>query len=515
MKKNLLILVATVIVSFIILVPTFAPLALPEDARLPEWWPSKKIKLGLDLRGGSYLVLGVQTKEAVKSQLTSIASAVKADMAKERIGIIRAKALTDRTIQVTLLNDKGIEKLDDYFRKEFPQLQKAESSTDESRVLVTYKISEERAKEIERNAVDQAIETIRNRVDQYGVAEPTIQRSGEKRIVVQLPDVTNVESVKKSIGSVAKLEFRLLSDPAKPEVESVSLKSRSGEIMRVDDDVLLTGDAIKNATVEMSPRTNEVEVSMHFNSVGAQIFDRIAAENYGRNLAIVLDNVVQSAPRINSTHFGGSAQITGGFSTEEAHRLAVVLRSGALPAPLTFEEQRTVGASLGADSINKGIYASLIGSVLVIIFMISYYRKSGVVAIVCLTINMAWLLAMLAVFGSTLTLPGIAGLALTIGMAVDSNIIIYERIREELRNGVSNKASVDAGFLKAHWTILDANITTILSGLILYGFGTGPIKGFAVTLSIGIITTVAAALFATRVCFSAFKLEDSKGKLSI
>ncbi|MFN8388877.1 MAG: protein translocase subunit SecD [Bdellovibrionota bacterium] len=515
LRNEIILLVLSFIVSLLILAPTFAPQILPSDSALPSWWPSKKIKLGLDLRGGSYLVLGVQTHEAVKSQLNSMAGSIKADLSKQRIGIVKARANTERSLQIIMLGDKGVDQLDTYVHAHFPELGKSDSSTEAGRVTVTYKISEAKAQEIERNSVDQAIETIRNRVDQYGVAEPTIQRSGENRIIVQLPDVTDIESVKKTIGSVAKLEFRLAADPAKPESSTVPLKMRDGETLQVEEDVMMTGDTINGAGVEMDPRTNEIEVNLKFNSVGAEIFDRVTGDSVGRRMAIVLDGVGQSAPRINERISGGSARITGGFSTEEAHRLAIVLRSGALPAPLSFEEQRTVGASLGADSIRKGLMASLIGSACVVVFMILYYRKAGVLAVGCLALNMVWLLALLALCGSTLTLPGIAGLALTVGIAVDSNIIIYERIREELRAGMTPRAAIDAGFHRAHWTILDANITTLLSGIILYGFGTGPIKGFAVTLSLGIVTTVAAALIASKAGFAVFQLRDSKGDLSI
>jgi len=514
-RNQLFILIGTIVLSLIWLAPTFAPLVLSSNTALPKWWPAQKIRLGLDLRGGTYLVLGVKTEEAVKSQLNSMASAVKADLAKERIGVVKARASGERSLQITLLGEQGVDQLDAYVHKHFPDLTKGETTKDGERVQVSYAISEPKAIEIERNAVDQAIETVRNRVDQYGVAEPTIQRSGEKHIIVQLPDITDIEAVKKTIGSVAKLEFRLVADAANPQGESTPVKLRDGGTVQVEEEVAMTGDSIQTANVNVNPRTNEVEVMLQLNSVGAEIFDRITGDNVGRRLAIILDGVGQSAPRINDRISGGSAQITGSFTTEEAHRLAIVLRSGALPAPLTFEEQRTVGASLGSDSIHRGLYGSFIGAAGVVLFMIVYYRKSGALAVGCLALNMVWLLALLAMFGSTLTLPGIAGLALTVGMAVDSNIIIYERIREEIRAGATAKAAVDAGFDRAHWTILDANITTLLSGLVLYGFGTGPIKGFAVTLSIGIVTTVFAALFASRLGFRLFPMRKADGQLSI
>ena len=283
----------------------------------------------------------------------------------------------------------------------------------------------------------------------------------------------------------------------------------------VEDEILMTGDVIQNANVDINPQTNEISVSLRFKPNGAKLFDRITSENIGRQLAIVLDGVVQSSPVIRDRISGGFANISGQFSTEEAHQLAIVLRSGALPAPLTFEEERTVGASLGADSISKGIYAMLIGAAAVMFFVIFYYKKAGVLAVTCLALNVLFLLTLLALLGATLTLPGLAGLALTVGMAVDANVIVYERMKEELRAGASARAASEAGFDRAHWTILDSNITTFITGLILYGFGTGPIKGFAVTLCLGIITTVFCALFVSKLGFEVLKLRKSDGALSI
>lgn len=507
---HLYVLIGSAIVALLLIAPTFSP------ESFPRWWPSQKIRLGLDLRGGSYLVLSVQTEEAVKSQLLSIGQTIKSELSKDRIGITRVRTSGDRSLEVTLLSDRGVQRLDSYVRQSFPELLKGDQTTDGGRVTLTYSFPEPRAREIERLAVDQAIETVRNRVDAFGLAEPTIQRTGEKGILVQLPDVTNIESVKTTIGSVAKLEFRLVDAGAKGmNAETRQLRSKEGGNVTVEDEILMTGDTISNARIEFDPHTAQVQVLVEFNSVGAQLFDRITTENVGRQLAIVLDGVVQSAPRIEERIGGGHAQIHGNFTTEEAHRLAIVLRSGALPAPLQFEEQRTVGASLGADSIRKGLLATAVGCALVIVFMSFYYRRAGQIAVVCLLLNLLWLVALLATFGATLTLPGIAGLALTIGMAVDANVLIFERIREELKRGVNAAAAITAGFDRAHWTIMDANLTTLLSGVILYCFGTGPIKGFAVTLSLGILTTLAAALYASRELINIVPLKDSQGRLSI
>lgn len=514
-KKRVYFILGLVLLSLILIAPTFI------KSGLPEIWPDTPIKLGLDLKGGSYLVLGVKTEEAVKSQLASIAGSIKSELKSKKVGIIRAKQKGERMIAIQLLKlsgDRGKEnlaKLDKFMREDFPELTKVDTEKGESRITINYQMAEATAAEIKKNAVIQAIETIRNRVDQFGVAEPTIQRIGVAQIMVQLPDITDIDAVKATIGSVAKLNFQLVADVNRNVDETVELKTRDGGRIRLEDEVLMTGDAIHKANVEINPQTNEIEVTLRLNSFGKNTFDRITGDNVGKQLAIVLDGVVQSSPVIRDRISGGIAQITGGFTRDEAHLLAVVLRSGALPAPLTFEEERIVGATLGADSITKGVHSMLFGSILVIIFTVFYYRKAGMLAVGCLILNVLFLLALLSLLGATLTLPGIAGLILTVGMAVDANVIIFERIREELRIGATPKAAIEAGFLKAHWTIMDANITTLLTGLILYGMGTGPIKGFAVTLSLGVLTSMFSALFVARVGFSVLGLRTAQGKLSI
>ncbi len=511
-KQKVFFIAALVVLCCAILAPTF----LKEDT-LPKSWPFAPINLGLDLKGGSYLVLGVKTEEAVVSQLRSIGSSIKAELKSDGVKGLRVRPIGTNRLEFSLLGDRHLKKLQDLVAKDFNELQPVDSQLGQRRVTLLYEIGQKKIAEIERSAVEQAIETIRNRVDQYGVSEPVIQRVGEKRIMVQLPNVTNMDYVKRTIGSVAKLEFRLVPRPdAISDGNTIEIRNRDGGgNLIVEDEVLMTGDVINTANVEVNPQTNELSVSLRFKSVGKKMFDRITSENVGRQLAIILDGVAQSAPVIRDRISGGVAQITGGFSSQDAHHLAIVLRSGALPAPLTWEEERTVGASLGADSIGKGIYSMVIGSIIVIIFMIIYYKKAGVLAVTCLALNVIFLLGLLALLKATLTLPGIAGLVLTIGMAVDANVIIFERIREELRVGAAARGAVEGGFSKAHWTILDANITTLLTGIILYGFGTGPIKGFAVTLCLGIITSVFSALVVTKIGFEVLKLRNSKGELSI
>jgi len=506
----------TVLGLFLLAIGALLPGFLP--GKMPNWWPSDKINLGLDLKGGSYLMLDVQTKEAVKSQLNSIAVQAKRDLRREKAGVVRVKQTGDLGLAVTLVRDGGIPKVHKYFQDNYPSLARAEDSKSGRRTTINYTMPEDRARIIEGDSVDNAIETIRNRIDQTGVREPTIQKSGSKRIIVQLPDVTNIDAIKATIGSVAKLDFMLLPDVrsggASP-VGTVTRKVRNGGEIQLEDEVLMSGDVIKTANVDINPDTNETQVTLRLNSVGARLFDSITADNTGRNMAIVLDGVVQSSPVIRERISGGTASISGGFTPDEARQLAIVLRSGALPAPLEFLEERTVGASLGEDSIRKGIMSMLAGVGLVIVFIIIYYRKAGVLAVASLLINLTFLLGLLALLQATLTLPGIAGLILTVGMAVDANVIIFERIREELRAGATPAGAVEGGFSKAHWTIMDANITTFLTGLVLYWLGTGPIKGFAVTLCLGIFTSVFSALVVSYAFFKAFKVRDSAGELSI
>jgi len=509
-RNKVMMVSALILVCLGIVAPTF----FKDD--LPKWWPASPIKLGLDLRGGVYLVMGVETKEAIKSRLTSVGSVVRSDLRSKGVAVAKARVSGERQLSFELLTDKGLPQLEDHMLQEYASLQRVSEDRTGGKVTVVYEMTEREASEVEASAVDQAIEVIRNRVDQYGVSEPIIQRNGEKQIIVQLPDVKDVSAVKRTIGSVAKLEFRLVSDPTKSAAQpSVTRKSRRGGEVRLEDEILMTGDVVDRAHVDINPQTNEAEVSLQLNPVGATMFDRITSQNVGKQLAIILDDISQSEPRINERIGGGRAQITGSFTPEEAHFLAVVLRAGALPAPLKFLEERTVGASLGADSIRGGVYASLIGCIAVFIFGPLYYRRAGLFAVICLGLNILFLLALLVIMKATLTLPGIAGLALTVGMALDANIITFERIREELRAGAGNLAAIEAGFHRAHWAVMDSNLTTLLSGIILYALGTGPIKGFAVTLSLGIVTTLFSALFVCRLMIDSIGLNNRAGKLSI
>ena len=478
--------------------------------------PAKTMNLGLDLQGGIHLVLGVDVDKALEAQVERAGETVRAELEKKGIGVRRVerRGVTELVIQLAssqswdaALTTAG-DVLGGFDRKEADQAA--------GRIVMALKLRE--AATIRDLAVRQGLETIRNRVDQFGVAEPSIQQQGENRILVQLPGVQDPARAKALIGKTALLEFKLVDERTDPETALRSGAPEGTEILyqrRVDKETkqerkvpflvqkkaYVTGRDVTTARVSIDQNTSEPYVSVDFNAAGARAFADLTDANVGKRLAIVLDGNVHSAPQIRERIPSGRAQITGGFSTEEATDLAIVLRAGALPAPVQVLEERTVGPSLGADSIRQGIIAILASTVLVFVFMLIYYRLSGFIADVALGLNLLLLLATMAGFHATLTLPGIAGIALTIGMAVDTNILIFERIREELRAGKTVRGAIDAGFSRAFKTVIDTHVTVLVSGLILFQFGTGPVKGFAVTLMIGIAASLFTAVFFTRLLF--------------
>lgn len=490
--------------------------------RLPDFWksylPHDKIHLGLDLQGGMHLVLEVDTEKAMENALTRAGSDLK-DVLMERNIRFRAFAVHEgKTVSLELPGrEEG-----DAFRKLlgdlFRNLEIESSDFADGKETVTLRFRKADADDIRKFAIDQSLETIRNRIDQFGVTEPEIVPQGTDRILVQLPGIKDPRRAINLIGKTALLEFHLVDEEGSldealkgniPEGSAVYygtvMNRQTGQRVRtpylLKSKAALTGDALENATVKISDRFGEPYVGLKFNSQGARDFERITGENVKRRLAIVLDGVVHSAPVIQEKIAGGEAQITGTFTMDEARDLAIVLRAGALPAPVKILEQRTVGPSLGQDSIEKGFLSIIVGGIFVVFFMILYYRVAGLIANVALILNVILIMAVLAAFGATLTLPGIAGIVLTIGMAVDANVLIFERIREETRVGKSASAAVAAGYSRALTTIIDANVTTLIAAVVLFQFGTGPVKGFAVTLSIGILCSMFTAIFVTRIFF--------------
>ena len=472
------------------------------------------LNLGLDLQGGIHLVMGVDLDKAIEAQTDRAVQSLRSILDRKGVGVksIDRRGMSELVVQ--LASPQGWQAAQGGFA-ELGAFEVKESDPTAGRAVLALRASEITA--LKDLAVRQALETIRNRVDQFGVAEPSIQQQGENRILVQLPGVQDPERAKALIGKTALLEFKLLEDridpdraakEAPPDVEVLyqrRVDKETGQERRtpfvVQKKTLLTGADLATARVSIDQNTSEPYVSLEFNPAGAKAFADITEANVNRHLAIILDGNVHSAPVIREKIPSGHAQISGGFRMEEATDLAIVLRAGALPAPVKVLEERTVGPSLGADSIRQGMLAILGSTLLVCLFMIVYYRLSGVIANLALALNLVVLMAVMAGFHATLTLPGIAGIALTVGMAVDTNILIFERIREELRAGKTVRAAIDAGFSRAFRTVVDTHVTVLVSGLILYQFGTGPVKGFAVSLMIGIAASLFTAVFFTRLVF--------------
>lgn len=505
----------------------------PVFENFPSWWkrifPSKPITLGLDLQGGMHIVLSVQGDKAVENYVERVADDIRDLMTQKGINILSAKrdSLSALTVQYSD-NTKGKDIIKE-IKNQYPgfSVEKDEPG------LAVFNLSSSEIDRMRDSAVSQGLETIRNRIDQFGVREPLIQRQGTDEILVQLPGVKDPKRAIELIGKTALLEFKLVDEGADPskaiagqvqegdellygrEVDPVTKSVRQTIPYILKAKAVMTGDVISDAQVSIDPDLNEPYVSLTFNSIGARVFGKVTGENVKRRLAIVLDGNVYSAPVIQEKIAGGKAQITGSFTMEEAQDLAIVLRAGALPAPVEIIQNLTVGPSLGRDSIEKGIKATIIAGILVLLFMVIYYRLSGLIADFAMIFNIVILIGALAALDATLTLPGIAGIILTIGMGVDSNVLIFARIREELKTGKPVRSAVDAGYDKAFVTVMDSHVTTLLTALILFIFGTGPIKGFAVTLSLGILINLFTALVGTKVIYDFINSRYKLQRLSI
>ncbi|MCG6910693.1 MAG: protein translocase subunit SecD [Deltaproteobacteria bacterium] len=518
--------------SISVLVVTIAAVVYILPTIRPGTWPHKKINLGLDLQGGMHLILEVDTDKAVANTIERIAHELRTELRSKRVRVIGVDLTAKHRIAVRIQGEENIAEFNKLLDAEFKELRLA--STDEVDGVQTIQLDlpVDEAAHIKKLAAEQALETIRNRIDQFGVSEPDIRNQGEKRILIQLPGIKDTERAKELIGKTALLEFKLLDETADISAALKGNVPPGTELLyqsRVDPSTnrtvktpylvkkraLLTGAYLTDAKVQIDSRYNEPYVSIEFDKKGGRIFAQITGQNVKKRLAIVLDNKVYSAPVIQEKITGGQARITGNFTTEEAHDLAIVLRAGALPAPVNIIEERTVGPSLGADSIRKGLLSMCIGGILVVLFMGVYYKGSGVIADIALILNILIIAGGLAGFQATLTLPGIAGIILTIGMAVDANVLIFERIREEMNLGKTPRAAVDAGYSRATLTILDANVTTLIAALVLFQFGTGAVRGFAVTLSLGVVASLFTALILTRVIFDYFLINRKVKTISI
>jgi preprotein translocase subunit SecD len=533
------------------ILPTFTKLGSGEKTAYPF---SKKINLGLDLQGGLYLVMGVDFNKVFKEITERQLSSLNERMKEKSFSLTETKLRTDGVpgddpriqFKYTQSQKDGIKSL---LEKEFPNLRITDEKTDS----LELGLSNDYRNDIRDKTLNQSIEVIRNRIDEFGVSEPQISSQGNDRVVVELPGIKDVDRAKDLIGRTAKLEFKMVDEDGLKKVllpelilqiekeKNISFKEgqdskfsdyvkvlnegAKGKIPEGDEIVFeksanlrtplllkskaeVTGNDLQDAQVGFNNESRRPEVSFELNPKGAILFEKLTGENIGKRLAIVLDGIVHSAPSINSK-IGARGVITtgrGGYdqALRESKDLAIVLRAGALPAQLELMEQRVVGPSLGADSVAKGAFASLLGILAVFLLTAVYYRFSGVIAVISLLMNVVLVLAILVWLEATLTLPGIAGIALTVGIAVDSNVVIYERIREELAVGKQIGAAVEAGFDKAFKTILDANVANGIAAIILMIYGSGPVKGFAVTMIIGIITTVFTAVFVCRVLFDAY-----------
>ena len=501
--------------ALLYLTPTFV-------SALPSWWgeyfPTDRIHLGLDLQGGSHLVLEVKVDKAVENTLERIKGELNTLLKEKGVVPSAVERVQGSRIELKVPSASG-DNVRSLLRSEFPNLVVVSTRSGQGTMDFVLGFQEKELRSLKDTAVDQSLETIRNRIDQFGVSEPIIQRQGDQNILVQLPGIQDPERAKEIIGKTALLEFKLLDEthnveealrngppPGTQILYGYASKGDGGVGKEqvpylVEARTLMTGEYISDARVRPSSRLEGPYVELILSSSGARLFERITAENVKRRLAIILDNRVYSAPVIQERIGGGRASITGSFEIREARDLSIVLRAGALPAPVEIVEERTVGPSLGRDSINQGVTSFIVGGSLVILFMAAYYKGAGLLADAALLFNILFLLAVLAGFKAVLTLPGIAGIVLTMGMAVDANVLINERIREELRAGRPPRSAVEAGYERALPAILDSNITTFLSGVILFQFGTGPVKGFAVTLCVGILTTIITAVYLTRVYY--------------
>lgn len=500
-----------------------APSLLPETIRsaLPSWAPSKPINLGLDLRGGSHLLLEVDTKGLFKDKLENTVDEMARVLgdAKPRIGYT-GRAVVGDAARIKVIDPAEQQRALAEIRKIAQPVNSGAMSTgtldldisEAADGAIEVRLTQPAREALTRDAVTRSIEVIRRRVDATGTAEISITRQGEDRIIVQAPGEQDPESLKRRIGQTAKMTFHMVDASVSPADAAAGRIPPGSELMASDDPAegavvvrsraVLSGDNLAEAHAGFDQQTQAPIVNFKFDATGGRIFCQITTRYTGQRFATVLDGKVITAPRINTPICGGQGYIEGNFTTESANELAVLLRAGALPAPLNVIEQRTVGAELGQDAVNAGLAAGVVAAIMILGFMCLAYGFFGLIACIALVVNLSMILGAMAVFGATLTLPGIAGLILTIAIAVDANVLIYERMRDEEKLGRSVALSVDAGFSRAMVTIIDANITTILAALILFQFGAGPVRGFAWTLSIGTVTSVFTAVLVTQILIS-------------
>jgi preprotein translocase subunit SecD len=504
-------IILTALVVCLCAVPNFFP-----EAQVKTWpaWAQRRLVLGLDLQGGSYLLLEVDSNYVKKTKLDQVRGDAQKVLREAKI-LYTGLAVRNDVVEVRISKDTDLPAALTKLRELSQPLgglvgssgQRSLEVSDAGGGLIRLTVPPAALTERIRQTIEQSIQIVEKRVNELGTVEPLIQRQGADRILVQVPGLQDPTRLKELLGKTAKMEFRMVDTTVSPDQAQQGRVPPDSELLLaasppppsyvVKKQVLVSGGELTDAQPGFDQRTNEPIVSFKFNTVGARKFAVATSENVGQPFAIVLDDKVISAPVIREPITGGSGQISGSFTVQAANDLAILLRAGALPAPLKVIEERTVGPGLGQDSIEKGELAAYVGSILVIVFMLVTYRLFGVFANIAVAINVAMIFGLLSLLNATLTLPGIAGIVLTVGIAVDSNVLIYERIREELRGGRNAISAIDAGFRRALSTILDSNITTFIAAAVLFYIGTGPVRGFAVTLGIGIITTVFTAFTLT------------------
>jgi preprotein translocase subunit SecD len=506
-------IILTALVVCLCAVPNFFP-----EATVKGWpaWAQRRLVLGLDLRGGSYLLLEVDGNSVKKDRLEAVRDEARKVLREARIQFTGGVTVRGDAVEARITKESdasiALSKLRDMSQPLGGLLsgtsQRDLEVTDAGGGLIRITVTQPALLDRMRKTIEQSIQIVERRVNELGTVEPLIQRQGTDRILVQVPGLQDPTRLKELLGKTAKLDFRMVDSTVAPDQATDGRVPPDSELLPstepgrpsvvVKKQVLVSGGELTDAQPGFDQRSGEPIVSFRFNTAGSRKFAQATSENVGQPFAIVLDNKVISAPVIREPITGGSGQISGSFTVQQANDLSILLRAGALPAPLTIIEERTVGPGLGQDSIEKGELAAYVGSILVIVFMLVTYRLFGVFANIAVAINVAMIFGLLSLLNATLTLPGIAGIVLTVGIAVDSNVLIYERIREELRGGRNAISAIDAGFKRALSTILDSNITTFIAAGVLFMIGTGPVRGFAVTLGIGIITTVFTAFTLTR-----------------
>ena len=481
---------------------------------------SKKVNLGLDLQGGSYLLLEVDSSPIIKRNLQNKLILISKTLIEYNIGYENL-TIKGETIKFQIQQDK-VEKFENLFLDKkntinnyFDKYSSYEMDYFFENNLLTIHYSRFGIIELKNSALDQSLEIVRRRIDEVGTKDPTIIRRGNDRILIELPGLDDPNRIKNLLGKTANLTFRLVVNESEDFGSELLFFENETEQLRVGKRIILSGENLTNAQPTFDNRNNETIVTFTLDRLGSKKFGRATTKNVGKRLAIILDNKIISAPTIREPILGGNGQISGNFDFQSATDLALLLRSGALPAPLNIIEERTVGPDLGQDSIEAGSFSLIIGFFMVIFYMFLKYKFLGIIANTALIVNLVLLLGVLTILEATLTLPGIAGIILTVGMAVDANVLIFERIKEEIKTEKSNIHAFDIGYKRAQSAVLDANITTLISAVILFFLGSGPVKGFAVTLAIGIITTLFSAYFLARHLTSIYVMRNKDKKIII